>query len=282
LRAKGDYARAQSLFEQLLDTAAKRGNAQEIALAQEGIGQVLFRQERYREAFRRFEESHRQSRLAKATPGVGFASLSMARIALVLGKPDEARRLLAEARDTAESAGLKGLHAFTELRLGEVEIAEGRAAAALKRIDAARALLGGADPEDNIEAGLPGMAALSQLGRGTDAVRECENVLPLAKSLGDPWHQGRVDLACAAVYLGTGARSRASELATRALRGFEAAGQPQLEWRARVVLARLEPRDGEARARARDSLRRLEQIMGSDFATYRQRRDVRADWAWLQ
>ncbi len=282
LRSQGDYARAQSLFEELLDAANKRGNAQEIALAQEGIGQVLFREERYREAFKRFEESRRQSQLAKAAPAAGHASLNMARIALAFGKLDEALRLLSESQQTAVSARLKGLRSFTELRLGEVELAEGRAGAALKRIDAARALLDGADPEDNIEFGLPSIAALTQLGRTADAVRECEKVLLLAAPMGDPWHLGRGELACAGVYLAAGARARSEELASRALRGFMSAGQPQSEWRARVMLARLSPGDGEARSRARDALRRLEQGMGTDFTTYRQRRDVRADVAWLQ
>jgi tetratricopeptide (TPR) repeat protein len=106
---RGNSAAALPHFEAAYTVAQERGDGLLVSYAVRHLAFAWDEAGRHEEAWRGFQESVELRRAAGFLPGVAAGLLTLAEVAAERGRTDEARTLLAEARETAERCGA---HAF--------------------------------------------------------------------------------------------------------------------------------------------------------------------------
>jgi tetratricopeptide (TPR) repeat protein len=177
LWARGDAPGCRALSEALLLRARRLGDARLEALALNGLGLASLREEDYDQAERWFAQYERHARAHE--PGlIPFAVNNLAVMALVRGRPREARRLLEEQLEDGAGYGT------IEHNIGLSHLAEGDYSSALEWFGRGLARAQGAQHEGILVYGLHGLAAalLETDVRLAAMLRGC--ALALARRLG--------------------------------------------------------------------------------------------------
>jgi tetratricopeptide (TPR) repeat protein len=275
-RQQGDYAGALSTLEPQLQLAQQDGGDMGLLgnLHRE-CGAVLLYREHYTEALRHFDESHKIFKSLGDPSLIGYNHIVRASALWRLGRYDEARDALAEAREIAD--GPRGSH--KEL-LWNVNLTESQAALSRLRpadaMDKGRQALAiareiGAQAGDLVaEADLALCLAEVASGAPPRARAFCEEGVRLAEQTKDPWYVSTARLALAEALLAAGDAQGAREAALGAHEFFARSGRVDSEWRALVVAGLASRRAGdealarEQFARAAASLARLGEVWGAE------------------
>jgi tetratricopeptide (TPR) repeat protein/tRNA A-37 threonylcarbamoyl transferase component Bud32 len=282
-RQKGDYDAAIKAFGQLMDLAQKVGDKPQEALSHEGIGTVLYRQERFIEALEHFNQSYVINKSLNDQKGQGNGLLNKSDVQLWLGRYEEARASLAEAAAIAnQPAGTdKSLTAEIHLLNAEMALGELRFSEAKEQAEQAVALAGAQADAVNIEARRVLGLARAFSGNKHEGRLLCEEALKMAEVSADPWLVARVKLSLAQAMLEDKDAEGALATSLQAEEAFQRTGQLASLWVARLLAARASELTGdkgkatEYYARASDSLTALQQSWGSEaFNSYLSRPDV--------
>jgi tetratricopeptide (TPR) repeat protein len=102
---RGDDEASFPYFEQSYATASELGDRKLMSYAVRHVGFVHDSAGRSEEAWAAFEESVRLRREEGFGPGVAAGLLTLGEVAAEQGRPEQARELLAEARELAERSG---------------------------------------------------------------------------------------------------------------------------------------------------------------------------------
>jgi class 3 adenylate cyclase/tetratricopeptide (TPR) repeat protein len=177
--AVGFYERAQQVWE-------RSGDRWSASFAIVNRAEVLLDQGRLDEAEPLIRESLRIARASRAGSQIAETARHAGVLLARLGRFDEARRLLDEARDEFERAGESSEVLVTDARLGELLVLEGSSAAALDLAERTLAHLPafeGIFPLGPTIHRVRGLALL-QLGRFDQARAACNESLEGARSAG--------------------------------------------------------------------------------------------------
>ena len=281
--ATGDYASAEKIFRQLLESAQKVGDERTIGLAYEGLGLVFLNTERLSEALVQFDQEYEHARNMGAKIMLANAANNRADTYWRLGRYDFAARNLEEAMAIAvptDGEPHKELQSSFLLTAALAALSQGKNSEALARAHEVLSIVGHRD--NDLTIGARGVLCLAQAGSGkSSALRICEDALVTARALRNPLTQSQALLALAQAALATGNAERASEVASEARPRFTAANQHESEWRAFAIAALAAQKllqDEKARqlgTQAIESLNRLEQLLrGENYRTYLERPDV--------
>jgi tetratricopeptide (TPR) repeat protein/tRNA A-37 threonylcarbamoyl transferase component Bud32 len=260
LRQKGDYEAALKAFQQQLQLAEEVGDQLQKALSEEGIGNVLARQERYTEALNYFQQSYSIYKALGMQRGVGNNLSNQASVLWQLGYYEDARTRLGEALDQ----GGGGKPVLTEIRLteGEMSLSERRFAEAKTSAEQVLGLLGAKTSPTAVQT--KQLLCLAQVFAGAkqEGKLSCQEAVGIAARLGDPWllAQARLGLAEAGFELGDFKQSLSDTLAAQ--ESFARLGQPESEWRAWLLAARASRRAGDD-ARAREYAAHIPELLSS-------------------
>lgn len=266
-RDTGDMDGAEKVFRELVPVAEKSGSRERLAMAHEGVGQILMRKERYRDAAAEFEQCQKLNEAAKSGTGLATAALNRASALWRLGDATTARKLLDEAEKLAEAAGSNDLSRGirmerTALALSESRYAEARAAS--EPLMAERQGM----PRRQVQwlAAYEALA-LAGSGQGARSIAVCRETLG-ADALAP------VVLACAEAAQMAGQPEAARTWAEQAYGQFDRGGQPESAWRATALLAR--SGNASARTAADQAMARLGSLWTpEDLNSYLSRADVK-------
>jgi tetratricopeptide (TPR) repeat protein len=263
--ASGDYDGALVSFRSLLESAEKEQDRPQMALAHEGIGENLFRQDRYPEAL---EQYRKALELATDAEHVGYASLQCGDTLWRLGHYTEAAAMFANADASAQR--------FPPLRLN---LMYGRAGMLLSQNRfqeaahlARAALAADAAQTPDLDAKLQQVIGLALMGEGNkaEAVKKCEVALAAAEAGHDI--SDILDAEAAALQARIEQGDRKSAL--RVFQQIEPrlASRPELLWRALALASRA---DARYAVRAREALLQLSRQWGdSAYNKYLTRPDI--------
>jgi eukaryotic-like serine/threonine-protein kinase len=243
-RDLGHDGKALAAFQQQVADAQAVDDRQQLALAEQGIGSVLFENERWPEALFHFVRYYEIAKSISDRDGAGRALVDRATALWRLGRYQEAEQVLAEA-ETIAGAGsttpLKALIAEAQsgmaLSRGQLRKAEAQAQNVLS--------IGSAVPQSRASTKWIAGLALAKAGTSHDAKRlGAESVGELA-ALPDAFDLAEARLALAQILLANGQPQEAQKQAQSALQVLEDAGHKEAAWRAWVILGRVCGRLGE-------------------------------------
>jgi hypothetical protein len=201
-----------------------------------------------------------------------------------LGRADEARAALSEARSIAENGGkdpYTDLLALVHLASAELLMTELKSAEAIKESETALSL---AQPEYNtiaIRAKSIGGLALSLAGQAAAGKKQCEDAVAKARLLKDPYLLSEALLTVSEAALNSNDPQAALDAASEAEQRCAESNQYEFEWRAANIAAIATKKLGDNKkahdiaARANSILSRLEQVWGGDYLAYINRADIR-------
>ena len=272
-RRQGNYASANDSFQRLLDESTKAGDRHNIALAQEGLGEILSATQEYPKALEHYRAFLDASTDARSK---GYAARDCADMLVALGRYDEALSYFAQA-DTASEA-------IPQLR---PSLALDRADMALGRrqfrdaIGAARSALAAAvRPNPLMAADFTRILGLALL-RSSDpkaGFAKCEEACEAARRLDDPDELLDTRLALLEALLAVREIVRARQV----FHDMEPvlAAHPETRWQAFALMARSDPQYAD---RATEAVGQLERIWGHEaILTYRKRPDLQELWPLFQ
>ncbi len=282
-RKKGDYAGALRAFNEQLQQAEQSGDQGQAAKLHEGIGSVLAIQERYADALAHFDQRYNLSKTQGLKSGMGYGQTERAGVLWPLGRFDDARVALDEARAIAEQPGgeIKELAVTVHISSAALALATRRWPEARTEAERALALAGTQYPESIVQA--KRVLGLAQTFAGTPAagVRTCQEAFEQATRIGDPALIARAGLALATAQLDNGEPAAALANALRAEEHLAHAGSLASDWQAWLVAARAAERAGQAAqargyaANARTALANLQQNWSTEaYNSYLMRPDV--------
>jgi tetratricopeptide (TPR) repeat protein len=240
-RDKGDYAAALKAFSDQLELAKQLGDPARLAASHSSLGVLLGdNQELYPQALPHFDESYRINQSLGAQVGMGVDQVNRAATFRVLGRYEDARTALTEARSiTADpDAGFKSQLAWVELTDAQMALSLGRLPEA--RTHAAAALkLAAADYRDVALLARQALALVEAgSGRPKEGVALADEAVAAAKALKVPRLLSTALLTSAEVRLAGGEPRGALAEAQAAQQMFAGAAQTESEWRAWLVAAR--------------------------------------------
>jgi serine/threonine protein kinase/Tfp pilus assembly protein PilF len=278
-RLKGDYDASLRAFRKQIQLADEVGDAAGKALALEGIGFTLIRQEQYAEALENFRQNYIINKSLGDRSGVSNSLINQSNMLWQLGRYDEARAKLAEALPTASE---------DKSQLAEIHLINARMAMSERRFPEAQA-----EAQQALSAGPEAKATLclaeAYAGKKSEGKQLCEEAVKLAAAAGDPWLLAQMKLALMQALLENGEGQNALTLALEIEDKFSGAGQLASEWHARLSAARAALRINdkmkarEYAERANDSLARLQQKWGADnYNSYLTRKDVQLSQTQLR
>jgi tetratricopeptide (TPR) repeat protein len=279
----GDYNAAKQTFEALLQAAQAVGDQRYVAFAHDGLGYVLFDNERFPEAWAHFAEEYKIQKAINARFNVGFAATYRGSTSWELGKYEEARADLAEALSIAQPSGqdpYKGLLAEATFSAAVLALSERKFPEAATK---ARTALDLAVSEKVLTIRAKSTLGLAESFSGKAAAgrKQCEEAVQLARGLRNRRWVSEALLASAEAAMTAGDAQSAISSATEAQSYFTAAGQHGSEWRAYAIEARASEKLGDkdkARqfaSKAAAALASLEGLWGSDnFKSYLGRPDI--------
>ncbi len=282
-RAKGDYDGALRTFKEQLQQAEQSSDQGQAAQVHEGIGSVLAIQEHYTEAFAQFEQRYNLSKAQNLKSGVGYGQAERASVLWPVGRFDDARAALAEARAIAEQPGGENKElAVTVHRISaEMALAARHWPEARGEAERALELAGTQYPESIVQA--KRVLCLAQTFAGTPATgaRTCQEAFEQATSLRDPALIASAGLALAEAQFANNELAAALTNALRVEENLARAGSLASDWQAWVVAAHAAERAGQAEqargyaAHARTTLAALQQNWGpAAYNGYLTRLDV--------
>ena len=281
-RQKGDYDGALAAFRRQLEVAEEIQFRPHIALALQGMGTVLFEQERLPEALEQFRRAHAIGVAMGAKVGMGYSLMHSAKVLERLGRFEEADQAAAEAVTLASQpgAGIPALLTSTTIVRAEVALGRGRFN---ESTAAMRSVLSSPDLQPQTTADARSILALALLRSGArkQALVESRRAVEAARESGNPYMLSKAQLAFAEVAADNNELRAALAALGQAQAAFGKTGQKESAWRAWVVDARARRRSGDA-AGARQSLilaeaavRALEKTWGAeDFKKYLARADI--------
>ena len=260
-RQKGDYDAALRAFQQQLATAEQEQNLPRQALAQEGLGTVLSRRERYVEALTHFENSY--SLFSKTDNQLAIANSMINRAGMLsaLGRYKEAGEILAEASEKAAKVGNKQLQVSIGLELARAALSQRSFSEAKAKSNNALDLAIASQFKGSIIEGkrILGLAmALSNQKR--DGIKLCKEAVELAEQLKDPWVVSKTRFTLAAALLESGDTENAITNAEAAKETFTRTVQQDSEWQASLILARAQQQKGDS-GKAREYAKRSEELL---------------------
>jgi tetratricopeptide (TPR) repeat protein/predicted Ser/Thr protein kinase len=284
-RRKGDYGSALGVFEQKLQLAKGASDQRQTAFSLGEIAMVLYEQERYVEALRRYEESYAISRPLGARVSLAYNLLFRGNLLWRLGRYEEALAALNEASELAnQPAGkIKSLLVDVPLREAQLALSQRRfpeaQAKAQQSLDASGTQYEVTAIEARFTLGLARARASSSSAAAGKKL--CEEAVAEAMKAGDEALLSKALLALSEAALESGDAADALKYGRQAAERLARAGQLESLWRAYTIAGRanLSLRDEAAAreefARAREALSQLEQQWGSEaFKGYMARPDV--------
>ncbi len=139
-RMRGDYEGALHTFGEQLRVIGEGSDQGQLPLVHEGIGSVLALQERYSEALDHFNKRYALSKERGSKIGMSYGQAERASVLWPIGRLDEMRAALAEAREIAEApdGGIKEVASLVHVTGAELALAQRQFGEA--RAEAARAL----------------------------------------------------------------------------------------------------------------------------------------------
>lgn len=283
-RDKGDYAIAMKAFSEQLELAKQSNDPARMAATNLSIGVLLGdNQELYGEALPYFDESYRINKSIGARVSMGWDQVNRATSLSALGRYDEAKVALDEARTIASGseAGFKSQLAYVEVVGAQMALSQGHRAEAAARAKAALKL---AEP-DYTDTALQAKQVLALVGTLSGspkgAVTLAEEAVTAARESKLPRLISTALLTSAEVRLSGGDGRGALADAQAAQKLFAAAAQRESEWRAWLVSARSVRLEGdkaltsEYAARAEASRAALQARWGdAHYRRYEQRPDI--------
>jgi len=261
-RKQGDFTRALSSFQQLLDAATKANDRQQIAVAHESLGALFAAQERFPEALAEYQKNldaiNDPERLV-------WTQLQSGAELWRLGRYAEAERSFdVAARDGQKYAALRAALAVerAEMALSQEKFSAAGAAAR-------QALASNSGPEVVQLKAILGLALVSS-GQRREGLKECEESVAAARALSDQYRLIASELALlrARVENGdaAGARAQLDQL-TPVL-----PNHPESRWRALALMGRL---DAAYKADAVKAAEDLKHGWGdAAFLAYERRPDI--------
>lgn len=282
-RRKGEYQTAQQVFGQKLQLARETGDQRQIAFSLGEIAMVLYEQEQYTEALKRYMESYEINKALGARVNLAYNTLFRGNLLWRLGRYDESTAAIKEASELASQpeGTIKPLLADVPLREAQLQLSQRRfpeaKAKALQAIEASGAQYEVTAIEAKFTLGLAqALSGSAAEGRGL-----CEQALESATRAGDAALISKAMLALAEVQLESNDAAAARKSALQAEERFARASQSESAWRALLVAARAAAlqRDEEAARnytlRAAEIFQQLEQKWGAEaFQSYQARPDV--------
>jgi len=280
----GDYDRAEKAFQQQLQLAQTVNDAEQIGLANEGLGSVSAHRQNYPAALKLYDEKYRISTSLNRKLSAGYASVARAEILTQLGRFDEAHNALSEALTTAENGGhdpYKELLALAHLTMASLSLIQSKMPEAIKEGEAALSL---SEPDFKSTAirakSILGLAR-SATGQKAAGRKQCEDAVTEARMQRDPFQLSQVLLALADAALNAGDAEAALNTASEAQQRFAAANQHESEWQALALMGLAAEKTAdknkarEFASRANSVLTSLEQPWGSEaYQRYLNRGDV--------
>jgi tetratricopeptide (TPR) repeat protein len=118
---RGDHDPSLPHFEAAYEWAKVNGDTLLRSYAIRHLGFAWYEQGRKDEGLKALEESVELRRQESFLPGVAAGLLTLGEIAAEEGRPDDARRLLAEAREAADASGAAAFSSRIGAALGELE-----------------------------------------------------------------------------------------------------------------------------------------------------------------
>jgi tetratricopeptide (TPR) repeat protein len=252
---KGDFAGAQSAFEQALNIFQEIGDAAEIGRAAVSLGNVYFDQGKLEEARRYYEQALRVHQEIGAQPAdIGSDMGSIANVLDNLGDLVGATRMQEESLQGFRDGGDQRGESTTLLNLGNVLVERGELSQAIINYERAAAItekigykLGGA-------ANFAGFAQISLIRDQVSQARDQEKqALALQKDAGDSVEIAQSQLALATIATEQGKPAEAEALIRAAAPQFDqqtmaTAASQSAALLARVLLAQSKIGDAEAAA----------------------------------
>jgi serine/threonine protein kinase len=264
-RDEGDYHGALLSFRGLLQMAERGQDRAQLALTHEGIGTILFRQERFPEAL---EEYRKSLELAPDEEHVGYANLECANTLWRIGEYKEAEAMFARADVSAEKflpLRLQLMYSRAAMSLSQNQFQK---AAKLAREALAEELVRTKDLQTELDLVLG--RALMGLGNTKEGGEKCKESLAAIEARHDIVQVFPAELAVLETRIRQGERKTALELLEQMEPGL--ATHPDSGWRA---LAWASSVDSQYVDRAREALKKLAQIWGNQVYTdYLSRPDV--------
>jgi tetratricopeptide (TPR) repeat protein/predicted Ser/Thr protein kinase len=238
---KGDYAVAMKAFTEQLALAKQSGDPARLAATHSSIGVLLGdHQELYAEALPHFEESYRINKSLGARVSMGWDQANRAAALWVLGRYDDAKSALDEARAIAAGpdAGFKSQLAYVDLIHAQMALSLNNRAEATTRATAALRLAGRDYKDTALQARQTLALTEASSGAPTKAITLVEEAVSAARDSKLPRLLSTALLASAEVRLAGGDGRGALADAQAAQKVFAAAVQLESEWRAWLVSAR--------------------------------------------
>jgi tetratricopeptide (TPR) repeat protein/predicted Ser/Thr protein kinase len=282
-RDKGDLEAALKAFQEQVQLGQQLGDQSQVGLAEVDIGNVLSSEEQYPEALGHFDESYRIFKSLEARLYLAYAAKDRASMLWQLGRAEEAKTALDEARSIAESpegtykqllADIYLIGALMELSQDRLRESEAKSYKALKLA----------------EGNYPAVAVLAKQTLGLSKARSgaaqagrvlCQQAADTATGTNDPELILTATLANAEALLERDEMQRARETALEVEQSFARFGKQDSEWRAWLIAARASQRLGNETAahdyasHANAVLLDLEQKWGSEaYNGYLTRRDI--------
>jgi tetratricopeptide (TPR) repeat protein/tRNA A-37 threonylcarbamoyl transferase component Bud32 len=280
---KGDYPAVDKSQNELLRLAQELNDQSLIALAHAERGSSLAREEKFTEALDHLNQAYTIYSAQGLQRSMGYNLANRGDILGELGRFEEARGLLAQAKTIAEKPGgeLKRLGLEVQLNLAEIFLAERNFATARS---AAEKLLEGAGTEfKSVATGARIVIGLSDSYAGSvgPGKRLTGEAAVLAGQLNDPYELAHAQLALAVAAALDGDHKTALSNASQSEAVFTRLDQPASGWLALFLAAQASQNLGdkngarEYAVRAQQTLAKLEQRWGAEnFNSYSQRPDV--------
>ena len=276
---KEDYNAALEAFQKVADSTV--ASLDDKALAKMYGGNVLMQQEKYPEAYRRFEESYNLYRSLNDSFYAAYTLFYLSEVLFQLGRFEEAQGRLSDARTImGEKHGLLPLLTTkTQFLNARIALSRQNFAEAIKEVQPISLSKNASDVfEANI---IMGLAQTASKSNGSEGVQNCVKALDYALSTADARTINTAKLALAQAYLNTEKYFEAKETALQAKDYFINAGQSESGWRALFIAAKACRQNGDyenARnfaGNALETLRKLQNDWGQDFyAAYVSKPDI--------
>jgi tetratricopeptide (TPR) repeat protein len=280
MRQQGDYSAALKLFTDQLGVARRVNDHLGVALAYNGIGTVLLRQEHYPQALENFQQSQTLNESMADTLGISYDLLNKGNALWRIGRYKESEEALDRARALCTKVGGNPplLAAIHRVR-AETLLSEGRlqdARSALQKIPSSQI---DADRETSADVKrLSGMLATSE-GRPSDGERECEGALTVARQTGDIGLIQNVQLALTAARLAKGDIQSCLPVGAALIRDFARYGRSASELYASLLIARachmINNRTSECNSDLTSKISHVHDVLGAQaFNTFLARPDI--------
>ncbi|MCM3900937.1 MAG: tetratricopeptide repeat protein [Pyrinomonadaceae bacterium] len=284
---KGDYNGALQDFEQQLQFAQQTNNQSQLASTYLLIGNLLESLERYPEALTNFKKSYDIYKTLDVPVIVGYLLVDQSEMLWRIGRPNDARSILAEVPAVANSLDSNYrlvVLARSDLVRSQIELTEGRFPEAKAAAEHSLTLSGAKVNHTGVETKYHLGLIQIRSGARSAGLQSSKQAVEWAKQLNDEHLVSLTMMGYAEALLQNGDAKAALSVALEAQQRFSGVGQRESEWQAWLIAGRASQRLGD-NAGARDqfghsneALAALEQKWGSEaFNVYVTRPDVK-EW----